>query len=382
MIRRLSFALLLSVLAACAPGTEVVVRIDSAGLVAPGDFQTLCITVTNPSLSTEARYRSQDLPVCPPGKSSNCFAFPISVTLTPGAVQPNETVRVQVDALPAGATCEHDLAMAVTSDASIFTFTPGQSQKLDFFLYGSCLNKHCSQTDQACNASGACADLAPYPSYSNGVDAGDPTGGPSLCPGAPPFAFCDGFETDPLSLWDTSSVEPTNLIARDAKMHWRGSGSMRVHMESTGPGYLESRAARPRAGRYLRFFYFLPDGALDGTIAAVLGGNWIISLRNDAGALAVSGNDLGPQFPGLSSSKTLPTNRWNCLELFVDDQAGEVQVWLDDQEITALHATGFTPPVLDTLRLGLALGIQPVGIVQERWYDEVVMDDQRIGCAR
>lgn len=154
--------LLFLFLAGCSPGTEVVVRISSSELIAPDDFQKLCINVTNPP-GTKSIYESQDLVVCPPGASANCFPLPISVDLTPGPMRPNDPVRVEVYALGRDQTCSRsaDRAQAITADASVFTFINGQSQTLDFFLYRSCLNVDCSVTDQTCDRDGGCVLLEP-----------------------------------------------------------------------------------------------------------------------------------------------------------------------------------------------------------------------------
>ena len=161
--RRLWLVLALGMVAACSPGTEVVLTIDSDELQVPADLQKLCITVTNPSVGPTPIYQSQDLAVCPPGKASHCFALPLSVTLTPGPKRAEDAVRVEVLALRAETSCsDPDAAMkAVASDASVFTFVKGESQKLDFFLYRSCLDKKCALMDQACDRAGQCVTVTP-----------------------------------------------------------------------------------------------------------------------------------------------------------------------------------------------------------------------------
>jgi formylglycine-generating enzyme required for sulfatase activity len=186
-VKRAILVLGLTVAAGCSSGTEVVVTVDSS-LMVPRDLQTICITVTNPPATGSAIYQSQDLPVCSPTQTSDCFHFPISVTLTPGSKQASDTVRVEVLALPAMVSCKSPdaAASAVTSDASVFTFVKGESQRLDFFLYPSCLSKQCAMLNQACGDSGSCVGIQPQPQFSDGgspPDAASPVAPPPSCVG-------------------------------------------------------------------------------------------------------------------------------------------------------------------------------------------------------
>ncbi len=236
-------ALALGLLAGCSPGTEVVVTINSDELVAPTDLQKLCITVTNPAVGPTPVYKSQDLAVCPPGRDSNCFGFPISVTLTPGSERPEDTVRVEVLALPAGTSCSAPDAMtkAVTSDASVFTFVKGESQKLDFFLYRSCLDKQCARTDQACDANGSCVDVKPRPSGAPPDLATVPDG----CPVPGPSPATDGG----CSLYSFSSGLPDGVVLVDPLQVVTLTpecGMLHVHVAEGEHDFWRGNAAAPR----------------------------------------------------------------------------------------------------------------------------------------
>jgi hypothetical protein len=152
----------LALVCGCSPGTEVVVHISSVDLIPAQDFQKICINVNNPP-SPSPIYQSQDLTVCAPNTKGDCFSLPISVTLTPGPSQPHAGVRVEVDAVGRDISCASQDAQqrAVTTDASVFHFVSGHSERLDFFLYKSCINQNCAVNDNACNSNGQCVPLSP-----------------------------------------------------------------------------------------------------------------------------------------------------------------------------------------------------------------------------
>jgi hypothetical protein len=142
----------------CGKRTEMVVTTTGDSLDVPGDIQTLIVKATLPArdpMGLAPTYQSAPLTLCAPGQSSGCYSFPISVTLFPGTKEPSDAVRVEVDAFGT------DTSMPVTSEASVFTFTPDASERLDFALTKSCLNLLCAQSDQSCDVNGNCVRVTP-----------------------------------------------------------------------------------------------------------------------------------------------------------------------------------------------------------------------------
>lgn len=150
-------ALALAGLSACSR-TEMIVGIAATELSVPTEIDRIAIKVTNPRLDPEAQrpvFVSPQLALCAPGQApgSTCTTLPTTLTLYPGDSQPNETVRVQLDALLQG--------RVVLSQASIFSFAPGKSGRVTFDLYRDCLQLECATVDQACAQGGVCRNLAP-----------------------------------------------------------------------------------------------------------------------------------------------------------------------------------------------------------------------------
>lgn len=94
---------------------------------------------------------------------------------------------------------------------------------------------------------------------------------------------------------------------------------------------------------------------------------------------------------GVGTSTRLPTNRWVCLEWqYRGDASNTFALFLDGNQLattTALTATSDNPngnaPAYDAFRLGWEVyGYQynPTPKVFDMYYDEVVLDYNRIGC--
>jgi hypothetical protein len=78
------------------------------------------------------------------------------MTLIPGTQTPSDSTRIAV-AARRGQIDRID-------DAAVFTFTPGQSVRLDFVLYGNCLDKvDCADINQVCGPNRICGPIHPVP---------------------------------------------------------------------------------------------------------------------------------------------------------------------------------------------------------------------------
>jgi hypothetical protein len=139
--------------AACQSGTYVVVAVDPGDLMVPTDVRFLHIIATNPDDGRGTPlYASQEVTLCP--GEAGCVAPPVTVSFSPGPRQPDARVRVQVDAFDASGT-------AISSDATVFHFTSGRRQLVDFVLRRACLHSNCAVEDRACGAQGGCVALTP-----------------------------------------------------------------------------------------------------------------------------------------------------------------------------------------------------------------------------
>ena len=75
-----------------------------------------------------------------------------------------------------------------------------------------------------------------------------------------------------------------------------------------------------------------------------------------------------------------PFDQWFCLEYELDATAGNVRAYLNDVEITALRHDGWPATQVASLMFGVdRYGSFPVA--EDLWFDDLVVDAARIGCA-
>ena len=70
---------------------------------------------------------------------------------------------------------------------------------------------------------------------------------------------------------------------------------------------------------------------------------------------------------------------WYCLEFLYDGPASEIRVFVDDAEVTALHATDWGPYDYNLFKLGFE---KYHGGNKTLWYDDLALATQRVGCAK
>jgi hypothetical protein len=134
--------------------TEVIVVVNKYGITIGKDVDGLQLIVKNaPAL--DPIYDSGKHPLCPDDSPpmTGCWTLPVTATLVPGPGNPNDKVYVQVLGLRGGAQ--------VIGDAASFEFLKHVSQRLDFVLYGNCLDVDCTSEDAACNYNGECEPISP-----------------------------------------------------------------------------------------------------------------------------------------------------------------------------------------------------------------------------
>jgi hypothetical protein len=76
-----------------------------------------------------------------------------------------------------------------------------------------------------------------------------------------------------------------------------------------------------------------------------------------------------------------PFDEWFCLEYELDSAAGNVKAYLNNEEIMALRHNGWPAANIDSLMFGVdRYGSFPVA--EDIWFDDLVVNDARIGCTR
>jgi hypothetical protein len=156
--------------------TEAVVVVMAEGLRIPEDVDTIHVQVFDAQNPTPPLW---DAPytLCSATIQSGCVSLPLTMTLIPGAHTPSDSTRVVVGAERA--------QIDRIENAAIFTFTAGQSLRLDFTLYGNCLDRtDCALMNQVCGPDRQCGPIHPVPfsgeldlAQGQVSDAGVPTDG-------------------------------------------------------------------------------------------------------------------------------------------------------------------------------------------------------------
>ncbi|HEY2745597.1 MAG TPA: hypothetical protein VGL86_13270 [Polyangia bacterium] len=154
MSRVLAVAFALVAAAGCTKArTEAVVLVTTDGLRVPDDVDAIELSVADSVDEADPVFDHQFY-VCG-GAVSDCMNLPLEFTLIPGAHRDHSS-RVEVIATRNGTP--------VIDDATLFTFAEGQSLRLDFVLYGNCIdNLDCAARDQACGPDAMCQPVPAVP---------------------------------------------------------------------------------------------------------------------------------------------------------------------------------------------------------------------------
>ncbi len=225
----------------------------------------------------------------------------------------------------------------------------------------------------------------------------------------PSGAICDDFESQtsssPSGQWTVLSPDcsGTGTIEIDSTFAYSGNKSLKVN---GGGGFCNHVFAQlagvdtmPGDDLYVRFWIYhdtpLPGGHTafltmqdenDGGKDLRMGGqNSVLQWNREADDATIP-----VQSPaGTSLVPALPVNQWNCLEIYVDQANGELQVWLDEVELEGMKrdntptadidsqwASGWIPDI-SNLRLGWE---DYGGGPDTLWFDDVIVDTTAIGC--
>jgi hypothetical protein len=208
------------------------------------------------------------------------------------------------------------------------------------------------------------------------------------------FAICEDFESGALDATRWKLAQSKGTVTLDSSRANRGSKySLHVHVDpgsDTMVGITESTTFPAlKAGLFARAFLFIPSAMS----TSLFTGDRHSRLIYAQGATPYGEYALGIWNGGLiqnhysdsddsQDTKMLPPfDAWFCLEYQLDSAAGDVKAYLNDVEITALRHDGWPASNIDTLMFGVdRYGSFPVA--EDIWFDDLVVDSQRIGCAR
>jgi hypothetical protein len=199
--------------------------------------------------------------------------------------------------------------------------------------------------------------------------------------------LCDDFEMPALNYDPCWLVEMNALVEDDLTLARTGSRSMHVHVNDllapqVGQGEVTETALVPVPVFFMRAFVYLP--ALPGSWLR-LAGLLEAAAPNEGPSLWIFSSGLtvtdtaGGQY---SAGTSLPLARWACLEWQVTvGSPGELHVWVDGAELISVVAPTDLAPGLGRLSIGAAFfGIPSAVPAFDIWWDNVVVDSQRIGC--
>ncbi len=238
--------------------------------------------------------------------------------------------------------------------------------------------------------------------------SGDPDDffGDSRC--SDDFLVCEDFENGlDTDRWTPRGPTPTI----DDSIAARGKQSLHVHTESNGLSYITLRDIFPVANNRYYARVFVRFGAMP---TAPRWAHWTISGAEGSGTDAEiriggqydgeinrlgNGTDRGPTGDWTyldrdpdNSPRPVPVDEWVCLEWLNDGDAQESKVWWDDVEHPSLftsrteHGGGgddYLLPEFESVWFGWWLyQADPVPDQYDVWLDEIVIDDEPIGCAR
>jgi hypothetical protein len=241
-------------------------------------------------------------------------------------------------------------------------------------------------------ADAALADAATVGASDGGVgaDAEGADGARSLP------AISDGFEDATLDRWrwvvlgaeGHQAPLPTTATIDGTRAH-SGRQSLHLHdgfIETQVPGAaFYGRAfvwfdADPGAGHWMSWVGVGPGGA-QGTEVRY-GGHYDILEANFFGNDdEVISDPKGYCAPTCDHGVAIPVRRWACVEFYFGKD--ELRFWLDGVEVETLHVTSWRnqappwSPAYQRVRLGFH---DFQGPAVDVWYDDVALDQQRIGC--
>jgi hypothetical protein len=212
------------------------------------------------------------------------------------------------------------------------------------------------------------------------------------------MTFCETFEDHPAGPASAKppwapSINGEGTLSIDASVSHSGSHALKVHGDGFNTFLVLSGALLPsRSGPlHVRSYVRLAEPMTAGhntflvadTMAAPGAGNafrlgemnamLMYTVSGDTHGALANDNYYTDQLPGAA----LQPLSWACLEISLDSQKPEIQVWLDGIEIADLHHSDWPLDPYDALRFGFEKYAGPVSDV---WYDDIAIGTARLGC--
>jgi hypothetical protein len=214
-------------------------------------------------------------------------------------------------------------------------------------------------------------------------DASLDAGGASLCPGT--FALCESFESGAIGAPRWQVYLDNGSYAIETGQAYRGTQSIVLRTMTADMGgsmsEIKTDAIFPQLATHLfaRTWFRLSPGT---SYVRVL-----VSVGSGQGYVLYAATDrIGVDNYGVAPSSSehfvpIPVGSWQCLEWELTGGIGNgaSRVWLNDVEMTGVTRTGLEVPNMTQILLGIE-AVNPTAL--ETRLDEIVLDGQRVGCAR
>jgi hypothetical protein len=236
-----------------------------------------------------------------------------------------------------------------------------------------------------------------------GTGTGGASSGASHCGARPGMMFCDDFEMDsagtPPTPWTTTGQSATSTVTIDGT-NPANSGTKSVHILQTDASdydtflQLHDTSVLPVAGGklYLRYFIRMAQPMTMGHNTLVRGdlyasqgsgNNLLFGEDNQMIYLSINGDGMAEMSnndyysDGNQLGVGYPAGVWTCVELLLDHNGPEIDVWVNGTEVPDLHTTAWKVDAYDYLQFGFE---KYAGPPSELWYDDIAIGTQPIGC--
>ncbi|MBX7101378.1 MAG: hypothetical protein K1X89_26930, partial [Myxococcaceae bacterium] len=224
--------------------------------------------------------------------------------------------------------------------------------------------------------------------------------------------FCEDFETGGFSPGTWTQLTKNGTLTIDSTHVARGNKAMHVHVVNEAGNFARIRNLTqfkptnyPGKVYFGRVFGFVTPAASTvhnsfigtvGTLPNPDGGTskltsvYAVDMVNQAFVSHFGLREAGTVLydTGARSTKAVPLGAWHCWEWKWDGQNNEEHFWLDEVEVLDAavlpNKHWYAPQPFDSLEIGLRLyHTEDAGFTAyDVWFDELALDDQRIGCRR
>jgi hypothetical protein len=299
----------------------------------------------------------------------------------------DHTLELDLDLLTAcegrmcapGTTCYDSGACRSDARASLPEYQPDQG-----FVTDAGMQPDLETANDLSSASDLAGDLAgPQPDLSM----------PSLCTSPnSPGQLCESFESGSINagLWSTSLTNATDTV--DTTRAYRGTHSLKVSTQAVAAAtsvyghIVDDNYLGTNNDVFVRAFYYIPSVAFSNTyvlstVTSVTSNVDIDIGGKAAGNFHINTGGSSPQSP--ISVDLMPTDTWFCFEYEINQPAGTFTGWLNDGATPVLSQGSITMDALTGIGIGLSFyGPSVAEAAHDIWIDEIIVDGQRIGCAK